>query len=370
MAAKAAAVSSSLEDDVALTQEEQAALQAEETEQPVESEPQPQEEPSQQGLKPIEGGKKGQRPSEAVPFDRFEAVSTQLRNAEAQLAQANEYRERWARLEERQKQAQEASEMARQAEALARAQRERPDPTIDPVGARAYDAEQRAIRAEQGLGQVQQQLQWLNQQGQQNQVTNDMQNWLAFQVPQGRQRYQDYDTRVDYARAVRYGLWNSTFQTPDGREVQFFPPDVAREITAREEFLILQRCKDLGIPVADVVARFSDMWGYQGWLQQAQAQQAQNGNGAVQQAAPAQVLPSGNQRLQQIERGQAVRGLGRVQSGETNQANAWQTMSNAEFKAFVGNMSEDQYLTMIQDPRIGKMFEKRVGDIDLTDLNA
>jgi hypothetical protein len=31
-------------------------------------------------------------------------------------------------------------------------------------------------------------------------------------------------------------------------------------------------------------------------------------------------------------------------------------------------MPEDTYLDMIQDPRIGKAFERRVSNIDLTDL--
>jgi hypothetical protein len=138
--------------------------------------------------------------------------------------------------------------------------------------------------------------------------------------------------------------------------------------------VLLQRSKELGIPVADAVVRLSDSWGYPQWLAQAQQQQAaaaqQNGNGAVRQAQQPQVMPSANERLEQIQRGQAVQGMGRVPSGETNAAMAWQTMSPIEFKTFVGNMPEDQYVQMIQDPRFGKAFEKRVGEIDLTDLNA
>jgi len=113
--------------------------------------------------------------------------------------------------------------------------------------------------------------------------------------------------------------------------------------------------------------RLSDTWGYQQWLS---AQQAAVQNGQARRAGQPQVLPSGNERLDQIQRGQAVQGLGRIQSGERNANLAWQQLSNDEFKEFVGKMSEDQYLEMVQDPRTGKLFERRVSQIDLTDLNA
>jgi len=206
----------------------------------------------------------------------------------------------------------------------------------------------------------------MNQQNIAQNQNNEMQNWLAFQVPQARQRFQDYDTRVDYARAARAAWWASVFQLPDGRQVQLFTPDVAREITAREELILLQRAKELGIPVADAVVRLSDTWGYRQWAA-GQGQANGQANGQVRQP---QVMPSGNQRLDQLQRGQAVRGLGRVTSGETNANLSWQTMSPLEFKTFVGNMSEDQYVQMVQDQRFGKQFEKRVGEIDLTDLTA
>jgi hypothetical protein len=132
--------------------------------------------------------------------------------------------------------------------------------------------------------------------------------------------------------------------------------------------LLLQRAKEIGVPVVDAVVRLSDTWGYPAWAAQ------QNGNGALPQAGAVrragtpQVMPSGTDRLDNIQRGQAMQGLGRVQSGETNGRLAWESMPNDEFKAFVANMPEDTYLDMIQDPRIGKAFERRVSNIDLTDL--
>ena|SRR5215472_1510449 len=363
MARKAAAVSPAMEEDVELNEEEKQTLAAEETGEQVEP---AEEEPSEQAPEQEAQPKAPKKHEETVSYDRFEELNERMRLAEQRAAEAETYRERWARLEERQKQAYEAQQRIAQAEAQQRYAQQRPDPELDPGGARAWDAEQRAIRAEQGLAQMQQQLQHMNQQNIAQNQNNEMQNWLAFQVPQARQRFQDYDTRVDYARAARAAWWASVFQLPDGRQVQLFTPDVAREITAREELILLQRAKELGIPVADAVVRLSDTWGYRQWAA-GQGQANGQANGQVRQP---QVLPSGNQRLEQLQRGQAVRGLGRVTSGETNANLSWQTMSPLEFKTFVGNMSEDQYVQMVQDQRFGKQFEKRVGEIDLTDLTA
>jgi hypothetical protein len=78
-------------------------------------------------------------------------------------------------------------------------------------------------------------------------------------------------------------------------------------------------------------------------------------------------MPSGNERLEQIQRGQAVQGLGRIQSGEAPAAQGWQTMNNDEFKSFVANMGEDQYIEFVRDPRFGKQFERRVSMIDMVE---
>lgn len=387
MAKKAAAISESMEDDVALTEEEQAKLAAEESgEQPVPqpaSAPEPEAELPKLGQVPAAAQPAAKKHEEAVAWERFEQVNERLKAAEKQLAESNTYREKWARLEERQQLAKEAGEVARIAEEAAKRAAEAPDPNLDPVGHRAWQAEQRAIKAEQRIEAIEKQWQETQAQTQQQNATFEMQNWLALQVPQARTVIPDYDTRVDYSRAARTAWWSRTFEFPDGSQIQLFPPDVARNITQNEELVLLNRAKQIGIPIGAIVTALSDTWGYQQWLAQAQQQAGQqNGNStvrqaqapqaypAVRQAAPAQVLPAASERLDQIQRGQAVQGMGRVASGETNQPMAWQQMAAQEFKAFVGNMPEDQYVQMIQDPRFGKAFEKRVGEIDLTDLNA
>jgi hypothetical protein len=363
-----------MEEDVELTQEEQAQLEVEETGEQQPLPETPGEHPVDlQAPVPGEKPKPAKKHEETVAYDRFEQLNERLKQTEQRLVESDTYRERWARLEERQRQAQEAAQRMAEAEAQAKLAKLRPDAELDPQGARIWDNEQRALRAEQRVVQLEQQFQQLNAQGQVRDANFEMQNWLAFQVPQARSRFQDYDTRVDYARAARAAWWSSSFQLPDGRQVQLFSPEMARDITAREELVLLQRAKELGIPVADAVVRLSDTWGYPQWLaQQQQAVAPQNGQAhpGARQAAPGQLLPSGAERLQQIQRGQAVQGMGRVASGETNAPTAWQTMSPLEFKTFVGNMPDDQYVRMVQDQRFGKQFERRVSEIDLTDLNA
>ncbi|MBA0088417.1 MAG: hypothetical protein HRJ53_25810, partial [Acidobacteria bacterium Pan2503] len=191
-------------EDTEMTPEEDAALKAQETGElaPVES-AEPEEGRAVADVYPEPGTQARRKHEEAVPFERFDQLNQRLAAAEQQLSQANEYRERWARLEERQKQAAEAQAAARAAVEAAERAKARPDPELDPSGARSWDAEQRAIRAEQQVAWMSQQLGQFAQ-GQQVQNANyDMQNWLAFQVPQARMRFPDYDTRVDFARAAR-----------------------------------------------------------------------------------------------------------------------------------------------------------------------
>src|SRR5215472_9496994 len=292
MAKKQAAVAESMADDVEMTPEEDAELKAEETGEPA---PEPEEGGAVRDVYPeaqlpeLPSSKPARRKEESVPIERMEQLNERLRVAEQRAQEAEIYRDRWAQLEARQKQAQEAVERQQMIRAQQELAKQRPDPELDPGGARAWDAEQRAIRAEYAVQQMQQQLGQFGQQQQAVNANNEMQSWLAFQVPQARARFSDYDTRVDYARAARTAWWSSVFQLPDGRQVQLFSPEVAQDITAREELVLLNRLRELGIPVAEGVVRLSDSWGYRQWA----AQQGQ-ANGQVRRAAAPQLLPSGN----------------------------------------------------------------------------
>lgn len=343
MAKKAAQVSEALNEDVELSAEEQAALDAEGKEA---------------AAAPAEGEQpEGQQPEEKkhekyVPYERFE---TAIRDRDAALQKANEaaeYREKWGRLEERTKLAKEASEQATKAEEQARIARERPDPEIDPVGARAWDAEQRAIKAEQRVTEIETRFGTMEQQRQVDVQQLEMNQWLGNQVQVGRSTVPDYDARVDFARASRVAQWVDSGWTEQE----------ARLIVANEERAHINKRMQGGLPLVNWVVSMSNQWGYQ--AQQANGNTA-NGNGQVRQAAPAQVLPSGNQRLEQIQRGQAMQGLGRVASGEVNAATAWQAMGNDEFKKYIGDMDEDLFIEMSdKNTEQGKAFLRKIASID------
>src|SRR5215472_18694607 len=118
MAKKAAAVAESMEDDVALTPEEEATLKAQEAGEEAPPEP---AEPEPKLPELPEAGPKGKPKEKYVAIERMDQLNERLKTTEQQLAEARQYQERWARLEERQRMAQEA---AANAAALAEAERQ------------------------------------------------------------------------------------------------------------------------------------------------------------------------------------------------------------------------------------------------------
>lgn len=345
-----------LDDTDQLSTEEQAELNKQETEEtPVAA---PAEKPDEGELKPLPKAEKKHESS--VTYERFDELNQLNKQLKQQLDELNPIREKWARLEERQKIAQEAQAAQQAAEAEAKRRAEEPDPIIDPVGHRLWKTEQ--IMAQQAAqnAQLQQRLEQFVQQRQQVDQTTDMNLWLNSQVPLARSLVPDYDARVDFARQTRAAMWSKVYDMPDGRKVQLFNPEDAMKITQGEELVLTQRARMMGIPLHMVVNTLADSWGYQPMNGAVPA----NGNGAPRQVT-GQVLPSGNERLEQIQKGQAVQGLGRTQSGEAPAAQAWQQMNAEEFKLYVGNMSEDLYIDMVRDPRFGKQFERRVSMIDM-----
>lgn len=360
----AAPVSEALDETDQLTTEEQAALDQEAGETAPVAAPPEEAKPEAEGdLKQLPEQPTPKKHEKVVSYDRFDEVNTLNKDLRRQLEEMAPIRERWARLEERQKMAQEARAAAEAAQAEAQRRAEEPDPNIDPVGHRAWRAEQIALQAQQQNAQLQNYIQQFTQQRQVVDQNTDMNMWLNYQVPLARQIVPDYDARVDYARATRAGMWSRVYDLPDGRRVQLFSPEDAAKITEGEEVVLTTRAKMMGIPLHLVVNTLADSWGYKP-AAPANGVVA-NGNGAVPRQVTPQVLPSGNERLEQIQKGQAVQGLGRTQSGEAPANQAWQQMDSAEFKVFVGNMPEDQYIEMVRDPRFGKQFERRVSMIDM-----
>lgn len=322
----------------ALSDEEKAAAAAEERGEPAVPEGEETEQAEGQVAEPAEtaeGGKKGKKPT-VVPYDRFSEVVEERNKNRAELEQvrkdAAESRERWARLEERQKLANDAQTRAQQAAAAAERAAQRPDPDVDPAGARAWDAEQRAIAAEQRVGQLETFV---------NTRSTELQGWTQQQQMQGyvqqiantgRARLPDWDARVDYARASRAEFWKSLGHSEEN----------AKRIIQQEEMAIVTTAAQTGADLVTSIANMTTQWGYKtitGKL---------NGNGSV--------------KLDQIAAGQRVQGQGRVQSAQAPAQQPWQQMSTEEFKAYIGDtLSEDDYMEMLKD----KNFVKRVNSLDM-----
>lgn len=350
----AAPVSEALDETDQLTEEEQTQLATEEGEDASLSKPPPPPAEAEGGeLKPL-----GKKHEKAVPYERFDELNLLNKELKRQLDELNPVREKWARLEERQKVAAETRAAQEAAEAEAKRQREAPDPEIDPVGHRLWQTEQTLQQVLAQNAYNQQQLQQFAQQRNAVDQNTDMNLWLNSQVPLARSLVPDYDNRVDFARATRTGMWSHIYTMPNGQKIQLFNEQDAAKITEGEEVVLTTRARMMGIPLHMVVNTLADLWGYK---------PAANGNGTAPRQVQGQLMPSGNERLEQIRAGQAVQGLGRIQSGEQAGAQGWQTMSNDEFKAFVGNMGEDQYIEMVRDPRFGKQFERRVSMIDMVE---
>lgn len=351
-----APVSEAMDETDQLTSEEQAELDKQGADEAPATPVAPPEE-----AKPEAEGELKELPKKhekAIPYERFDELNQLNKQLKQQLDELNPIREKWARLEERQKMAQEARQAAEAAEADRKRQAEMPDPNIDPVGHRAWRAEQIALQAVQRNQQLEQYINQFAQQRQQVDQNTDMNMWLNYQVPLARQVVPDYDARVDFARQTRTAMWSRVYDMPDGRRVQLFTPEDAAKITEGEEVVLTTRAKQMGIPLHAIVNTLADSWGYKA------VTNGQVANGAPRQVTP-QVMPNGADKLEQIRAGQAVQGLGRTQSGEAPAAAGWQTMNNDEFKAFVGNMGEDQYIEMVRNPQFGKQFERRVSMIDM-----
>ena len=334
------------------TAEEEAANLAEEQSQevvePQESETQEPAEQSAAAKKGEETPAKQSKGEEFVPRSRLNEVIAQR---EAKEKEAQEFRDKWNNLMGKQELAREAQQRADEAAKAAEMAKLRPDPELDPAGARAWDAEQRAIRAEQVLQQLQAQVQQTQQSVQQNQVDQQFNAWVNSQAQQGRTKVADYDARIDYTRNARFQWWSS-----------LMPAEQAREMVAREEQGIVALAMQRGIPLSDVVTQLSNMFAYPG-NGAAQPNGQANGNGAVQpngQVRQAQVMPDASEKIRQIQAGQAAQGLGRVQSGQSMALKNWQTMDDNEFAEYVVGLPDETYIDMINDPRTGKEFHKKV----------
>jgi hypothetical protein len=326
-----------------LSEEEKAAAAAEERGEPaVQAVPDAEEtEPAEQTAEPAEtaeGGKKGKKPS-VVPYDRFSEVVEERNATRAELEKIRrenaETREQFTAIKVRQDLADAAQKRAQDAAAAEERRKQRPDPDIDPAGARAWDAEQRAIAAEQRVNELQTFVQGRSQQLDSWTQNQQLTGYAQQAANVGRARYTDWDARVDFARAERVKAWMRVGHNEES----------ARNIVQNEEVALLRSAAQTGADLVTAIADMTTQWGYK----------PANGNARANGQ-------NGNLKLDQISAGQRVQGQGRVQSAQAPAQQPWQEMGDKDFEIYIGDtLSEDEYMEMLKD----KKFVKRVNELDL-----
>jgi hypothetical protein len=322
-------------EDAGMTEEEQAALAAEEAGAET-----PAAEADASAAEGTQPPAKTQQDSKFVPRERLNELI-------AERDELKQYRERFVRLEERANIAREAAQQAQAAEEAARRAKERPDPEVDPAGARAWDAQQEATAAKQQVSELKAELDQMRQQTGAGFQQSELQNWLSNQIGLARSRVPNYDAQVDSLRDKRAAFWG-----------KWFPEDAARKIVKSEEDLLVMRTRELNMPLETIVRSLAELWKNEPG---SGALNGANGNGTVRREPSAQTA----QKLDQIQRGQAAQGLGRIQSGDNGGRLQWQAMGHDEFQAFVAAMSDEDFIEHSTDKTNGKQFNKKVAELDL-----
>ena len=337
----------------ALTPEEQAATEAEAS-APVEAAP-PAEEPQQQQppaeAKPEE--KLTERegfPEETTPAQkRIQALIEERDRARQERA---ELQERWARMDERKRVMEEAGRQAQEEAARREQAAQRPDPDVDPVGARLWDQEQRLVQMEQARAEEQRQYQtWVQgqqQQAEQQRIQYEVENWRANQEAMFKQTTPDYGTAVDYLHAKRLEHWQMMGNNADEAEKMWL----------RERFAYVAQTKfnqDRGYPTknfGEVVYKLAQDLGYRG-----------NGNPVPNGTANPQA-----QRVEQIKAAQQRQGLGGKTSpaSGTDEIQSIGAMTLDQFSVWLDrNFPDGEDLLALQqaDPQKYAAIERRMKDL-------
>lgn len=322
--------------DEPLDAEEQSALEAEQQAPPEEQTEQQQPPPDEaaqqaQAEKPQEKGKEKKLP-EHVPYQRFQEVNQERAQA---MREANELRERWARLEERARLAQEAETRIQQA-AQASKGPQRPDETVDPVGAQLWDRDQQIAQLRQQVEQVQQGVGLTQQQVQQQAEQQQFQTWLQQDVAAVER------TTPHYSQAAQYVFEN----------VRNFAKELGANDQQAEQFLgalqvmATRTAMQAGKSPAAAFYNLANNLGFTPQQQQA-AQQAQ------QQPNAAQVAQI---KLEQAKAGQKHQGLTRAPA-ENEDNILHSNLGPTE----LANMPEAQFMAMLEDPKQRKILERAFG---------
>lgn len=269
-----------------------------------------------------------------IPYGRWqEFINGRNKEREERKAEQEalaQLREKWARLDERSKQIREAQEAAARQVQQQREAAERPDPAIDPVGAKIWDQD-KAIRdltawkqqREQADGQFQQQYQ-------QDQQTTQFNNWVVAEANNYAHHQKDYFDAARHAAKWRMDFWSNLG----------LPPDQAQQLVMHESNLLARISQQTGKPFAPIVYELAKSVGYRPRPEYGDG----NGNGAAPTSAAAS---QAGKVLSQVAKGQAMQGLSRAPSAGGEAKSRYRDMTPAD----IANMTEAEFSAALNNPQ-------------------
>jgi hypothetical protein len=299
-------------------------VEALETGQPQPApEPQQQEQAAPEHPQTQPPGEQAQ--SEAVPYWRFKQLLDANKTINDELAQHRDFR---TRLDERQRLIQEANEQASRIAAEQRRVAERPDPTTDPVGAELYDLKTARSQDRATIEQLQGQLNQFGQTYQSGQEQAAFSGWVTNEANTYAAADPHYFPAARYAAEKRVNFWRTI--APNA------PQGLAEKMVEAESVMIARLSQQYGGKFAPAVAQLAREWGF-----------APNGNGQQNGTAARRPVSPQAQRLQQVQQGQRLQGLGAVPAGgNTGGASSYRNYGPAE----IAGMSEKEFNAALSNP--------------------
>jgi hypothetical protein len=284
-----------------MQQEAEAGNAIEETELQPENPDAPIEVPQEganAGAKP-DAAAEAPKPKQAdnvVPVERLQEV----------IRERNELRERWARLDEKGKIAAQIQQQAAATAEAARIQAQRPDPDVDPAGARIFDLEQKLAQQDQKFQQFQNTFQGTTQQFNEHQARLQLQQFENIDVQRALAEHPDYMNALAHLRNTRIAL----------NQKLGYTAEQAAALWETEKNAYVAQAMQNGVSATAFAYEMSKAVGYQ--PPQANGAAPANGNGAA--------------RIQQLQNGQRMQGLGgKIPAADTDGMANIDGMTAAQF---------------------------------------
>jgi hypothetical protein len=260
---------------------------------------------------PQEGANAGAKPAEAAPAEtpkpKPENVVPVERLQEV-IRERNDLRERWARMDEKAKIAAQIQQQAQATAETARIQAQRPDPDVDPAGARIFDLEQKLAQQDQKFQQFQNTFQGTTQQFNEHQARLQLQQFENMDVQRAMAAHPDYMNALAHLRNTRITL----------NQRLGYTPEQAAALWETEKNAYVAQAMQNGVSATEFAYEMAKTVGYQ----------PPQANGA----APANGATNGAARIQQLQNGQKVQGLGgKIPAADTEGYGNIDGMTAAQF---------------------------------------